>query len=138
MPGRGSWSTETLGAAERYRHPFEVVRGRGRVDAGPVDAPGLRVDGEGVVLSAVRRDGDVVEVRVVNETSEPRRARLRMSGTSSASESDLLGRPGATLDLDADGVALDLGPWEIRTVRLDTGRSPAWPAMSRLRGGRDL
>jgi alpha-mannosidase len=115
LPGSGAWTSATLAAAEAYRHPFETIRGRGPRDAIAVSVPGLRLDGEGVVLSAVRRRDDGLEVRVVNEGAERRDARLRLAGAS-ARTIDLLGRPGEALPMDADGVALDLGPWEIRTV----------------------
>jgi alpha-mannosidase len=106
---------ETLGAAERYRHPFETVRGRGPADADAGIVEGLRVEGDRVVLSAVRRRADDLEVRVVNQGDEPRRAKLVVDAIS-AHDTDLLGRPGAGLAVGPDGVELDLGPWEIRTV----------------------
>jgi alpha-mannosidase len=81
---------DVLEQAERYRLPFLVAGGLG--DAGElVEAEGLELEGEGVVLTALRPN----EARVVNETPEPRSVRL-------ANE------------------ALDLGPWEIRTQRVST------------------
>jgi alpha-mannosidase len=117
LPGRGSWTAATLAAAERYRHPFETVRGQGPADANAGSVDGLRLDGDGVVLSAVRRRSDELEVRVVNQGDEPRRARLVLDATS-AHDTDLFGRPGAGLEVGPDGIELDLDPWEIRTVRV--------------------
>jgi mannosylglycerate hydrolase len=124
LPGRGPWSPDTLVAAEAYRHPFETVRGRAPRDGVPVVMTGLRLVGDGVVLSAVRRREGALEVRIVNETSEGRRARLVVAADA-AWVVDLLGRPGAALPVDVEGVALELDPWEIRTVRVTTGAGPA-------------
>ncbi len=118
LPHAGTWADAgTRDAAERYRHPFAVVRGSGPLDAPTGEVPGLRLDGEGVVLTAVRRRDDWLEVRLVNERAEASRAVLGPS-IAAAREADLLGRPGADLDVSADGLTLDLGPWEIRTVQL--------------------
>jgi hypothetical protein len=44
---------------------------------------------------------------------------------SQARDVDLLGRPGDQLGLDpGGGVALDLGPWEIRSVQYRPAASP--------------
>jgi mannosylglycerate hydrolase len=125
LPHVGSWTgAATLEAAERYRHPFLSVRGSGPAAiAAPAPIGGLRLDGRGVVLSAVRRRDRDLEVRLVNESGSPTTARLHVA-LASARETDLLGRPGATLPSDADGVSIDLGPWEIRTLRLER-RNPS-------------
>ncbi len=118
LPHGGAWSEAgTPVAAERYRHPFLVVRGSGAADAPTAAVRGLAIDGEGVVLSAVRRRGDWLEVRVVNQGGSRRRATLRLPADA-AREADLLGRPGAPLDVARMAVTLDLDPWEIRTVQL--------------------
>jgi mannosylglycerate hydrolase len=118
MPHAGSWvEAGTREAAERYRHPFLVTRGTGAADASTNAVAGLRADGDGVLLSAVRRRDDWLEVRVVNEGAKPARGVLR-ARIGAAREADLLGRPGKTLDISDGELALDLGPWEIRTVHL--------------------
>jgi mannosylglycerate hydrolase len=118
MPHAGTWSAAgTSAAAERYRHPFLVVRGSGAADASPADVPGLAIDGDGVVLSAVRRRAEWLEVRVVNQGGDHRRATLRVP-VDAAREADLLGRPGAISAASGVALTLDLGPWEIRTVQL--------------------
>ncbi|MEP7335578.1 MAG: glycoside hydrolase family 38 C-terminal domain-containing protein [Actinomycetota bacterium] len=77
---------DVLEQAERYRLPFLTAEGAG--DAGELEqAEGLTLEGEGVVLTALRPH----EVRVANETPEPRAA--------------LLG-----------GETVELGPWEIRST----------------------
>ena len=81
---------DVLEQAERYRLPFLALPG----DGGPgelVAAGGIELEGDGVVLTALRRVDDGLEARVVNETPEPRSARLA-------------------------GERLDLRPWEIRTA----------------------
>jgi alpha-mannosidase len=120
MPHDGEWATAgTLDAAERYRHPFVVVRGTGPADAPVQPVRGLGLEGDGVVLSAVRRRGDWLEVRVVNESTVPCRATIRLP-LEAVRESDLLGRPGSASTTRASGLDVDLGPWEIRTVQLLT------------------
>ncbi len=81
---------DVLEQAERYRLPFLTAEGAG--DAGELtQAAGIALEGAGVVLTALRRTGDGIEARVVNETAEPAAARLGEE-------------------------QLELRPWEIRTV----------------------
>jgi Glycosyl hydrolases family 38 N-terminal domain/Alpha mannosidase middle domain/Glycosyl hydrolases family 38 C-terminal domain len=75
--------------AERYRHPLLTIPGGGG-DARRQSGPELT----GAVLTALRRRNGALEARIVNETNEPGAARL-------------------------GELAVDLRPWEIRTVRLD-------------------
>jgi alpha-mannosidase len=136
MPHAGGWAAAgTLGAAERYRHPFVVVRGTGPVDASRVPVPGLALsgDGDGVILSSVRRRADWLELRLVNESPEPRSVTVTLP-VEAAREVDLLGRPKASLAVDGEHLRTDLGPWEIRTIQLhrsaasgaaDRGDTPA-------------
>ena len=94
--------------------------------SGPDARPdGLRLDGDGVVLSAVRRrpsaDGgdDELEVRLVAEGPAPTTARIAGRTIGAARDVDLLGRPGPDLPLEPDGsLRVDLAAWEIRTLRL--------------------
>ena len=133
MPHAGEWAAAgTLAAAERYRHPFMVVRGTGHDGAPSAPVPGLRIEGPGVVLSSVRRRGEWLEVRVVNEGAEARTATVRMP-LEEARDADLLGRPRDPLPLDAAGLAVVLGPWEIRTIQLRPAggqRGPVGPVAS--------
>jgi alpha-mannosidase len=78
---------EVLREAERYRLPFATGLGEAETDA-LQERPGLELEGDGVVLTALRPH----ELRVVNQTPEPRTA-------------------------VADGEAIELRPWEIRTLR---------------------
>jgi len=118
FPHAGSWlDSGARAAAERYRHPFVVVRSTGPADAPTAPVPGLRLRGDGVVLSGVRRRDDWLEVRVVNEGGTPSQASLEMRLTE-ARTADLLGRPRDPLPVSGDGLALDLGPWEIQTVQV--------------------
>jgi alpha-mannosidase len=74
--------------AERYRHPLLTVAGAGG-EVHEQAGPELR----GAVLSSLRRRNGALEARIVNETGERASARF-----------------GAR--------AVDLRPWEIRTLRL--------------------
>ena len=83
---------DVLEQAERYRLPFLSFTGAGE-GRELHERAGPSIGAEGVVLTALRRRGDELEARIVNETPEPRRARI-------ASET------------------VELRPWEVRTVHL--------------------
>jgi 2-O-(6-phospho-alpha-D-mannosyl)-D-glycerate hydrolase len=118
LPYRGeSPGPEVLAAAEAYRHPFLVAPGTGPARSLRDDRPGLTIEGEGVVLSGLRRRGDVLEVRIVAERPTAVHAVIR-GAVDAAQEIDLRGRPRASLSVSAGVVELDLGPWEIRTIQL--------------------
>ena len=94
-----------------------MVRSTGAADAPIEPVPGLRLEGDGAVLSAVRRRGDWLEIRLVNERPATCRATLEMP-LAEARAADLLGRPGAPLAVSRGRLELDLAPWEIRTVQV--------------------
>jgi alpha-mannosidase len=86
---------DVLEQAECFRLPFLALPGEGA--AGELaSAEGLPLEGEGVALTALRRVGEGLEARVVNETPEPRTVRVA-------------------------GEQLELRPWEIRTAMPTTG-----------------
>jgi alpha-mannosidase len=116
LPGSGPPGPATLAALEHYLHPLRAAPGAG--PDGPLPAlEGLRLGGDGVALSALRRVGDELEVRVVNQQDRPVTARLS-GGVSAARRTDLLGRPGDDLTAGNGAVELPLGPWELATLRL--------------------
>jgi alpha-mannosidase len=84
-------------------------------DAGGRD--GLSIEGHGVVLTALRRRGEWLELRVVAETPTPTEAVIR-GPFDAARDADLLGRPAAALRTEPGLLRLGLGAWEIRTVHL--------------------
>ena len=89
---------------------------------GPADGPlqageGLAVDGNGVTLSALLRDGDWLELRLACETPEGGLAVVR-GPFLEACEADLLGNAKPRLSVQARSVQLQVAPWEIRTLRL--------------------
>jgi mannosylglycerate hydrolase len=88
---------DVLEQAERFRLPFLALAGAGEGELR--DAAGWTLAGDGVVLTALRRRGDELEARVVNETPVAQRAVV-------------------------GGAELELRPWEIRTVtsRADSDR----------------
>jgi alpha-mannosidase len=93
FPHTGSWlEAGVLEQMERYQHPFLTALGTGEHSPQPQGA-GLELSGDGVVLSALRRGGNGLEARIVNETPGPRTAVLA-------------------------GEPHELRPWEIRTVQL--------------------
>jgi mannosylglycerate hydrolase len=93
FPHSGSWlEAGVLEQMERYQHPFLMALGTGERPA-EAEGAGLELRGDGVMLSALRRRGETLEARIVNETPEPHTAMLA-------------------------GEPLELRPWEIRTVQL--------------------
>jgi alpha-mannosidase len=140
LPHAGSWSEAGVtAAAEQYRHPFLAVRGTAAspaVAAAAGDHPagsgtdgtgeGLEIVGDGVVLSTLRRRDEWLEIRVVAESPTAVNATLR-GAFDEAREADLLGRPGAPLACNAGSLALDLAPWEIRTVQVRPAVSQSEP-----------
>jgi alpha-mannosidase len=135
LPTAGSWDAlKVLAAAEGYQLPFVTVPGRaeaGQADgrqasaeassgpaaAGP--ASGLRIDGRGVVLSALRRRGEELELRLVARTATDTQATISGRPIVAARDVDLLGRPGPDRPVEPDGsLRLTLGAWEIRTIRI--------------------
>jgi mannosylglycerate hydrolase len=123
LPHAGTWvEAGVVKEAELYQHGFVAAPGRetGLVEAEPQPMPegaGLSIEGDGVVLSSLRRRDDRLELRLVAQHPDGARAIVR-GAFAGAREADLLGRPGAELPLEAGALRLDLGPWEIRTVQL--------------------
>jgi alpha-mannosidase len=119
LPHAGGWTEGgTVAAAEAYRHPFAVIRGTGEAGGPARDVSGLRLHGDGVVLSSLRRREDRLELRIVNESATATRATVELP-LAGARDADLLGRPGSNLVTGGDRLELDLGSWEIRTVHLE-------------------
>ncbi len=115
LPHRGDWRDADLhAAADAFLVPLERVRGGGV--AGAHRAPSgraLRVDGAEV--SAVKRDGGGLAVRMFNASPEPSQAAIEHDDTPARGwRVDLLGRP-----IEPFEGVLPLRPWEIVTVRLD-------------------
>ncbi len=140
MPHAGSWDRAgVLAVSEAYHHPFLTARGNGGSDpdqpavhlpgsrperlATPLPGIGLRLTGDGVVLSSLRRRDDWLEIRLVAEHPAPTIASLVASEPFvAAGEVDLLGRPGADLAIEPDGsIRLPMAAWEIRTIRARFG-----------------
>jgi alpha-mannosidase len=130
LPHAGSWeSGGVLAASEAYQHPFLTARGTAGQGDGTVAAVsplGIRLAGEGVVLSALRRRDDWLEIRIVAEHPAATVATLRAAGPFvAAREVDLLGRIGSDVAIDDDGaIRLELQAWEIRTIRVRIGSPP--------------
>ncbi|HEY5486268.1 MAG TPA: hypothetical protein VIK06_01350 [Candidatus Limnocylindrales bacterium] len=119
LPHAGGWSeTGVLAAAERYQHPMVAVRGAARGMApGTSRTAGLSVEGPGVVLSALTRRGEGLELRLVAEHATPTEAIVR-GDFREAWAVGLLGRQGAPLRCSESLLRLPMGAWEIATVRL--------------------
>jgi alpha-mannosidase len=117
-PHTGSWvEADVVGQAERYRHPFLVAAGTGPAGGLLGAGEGLAVEGNGLTLSALRRDGDWLELRLACETPEGTPLIIR-GPFREAYEADLLGNAGPQLAIQDGSVRLKIAPWEIRTLRL--------------------
>lgn len=79
--------------------------------------------GDGVVLSAMRRRGEWLELRLICQQPAPTTATV-VGAVVEAREADLLGRPGSALPVEGGVLRLELGPWEIGTVQLRPGTQP--------------
>ena len=119
FPHGGGWSEAgVLAAMERYQHPLLAVRGTARdAVSGAERTASLSVEGLGVVMSALRRRGEWLELRLVAEHGEPTEAIVR-GDFREAKTVDLLGRDGDRLPCTESLLRLRLGAWEIATVRL--------------------
>jgi mannosylglycerate hydrolase len=138
LPHRGGWhEAGVLAAMERYQHDLVAAAGPATAagpgkptqaepgkpaDAGPgkptlAERAGLEVQGDGVVLSSLRRRNGWLELRLACQ--QPAGATATVTGPfARARRADLLGRPGEDLPLDGGALRLPLGPWEIATVQL--------------------
>jgi mannosylglycerate hydrolase len=114
----GRPSAAVLAALERYRNPFLVARGDADAGLELRSGSGLTIEGDGVVLSSLRRRGADLEVRIVNESGNEVKATLR-GPFRTVHAVDLLGRPLGERR-PAPGLAeAILGPWEIGTFCLE-------------------
>lgn len=118
LPHAGGWERDgVLNAAERYRHDFAVVGGKGKAGARLPQRTGLEVTGAGVVLSGLYERDGWLELRLVAESSEATVATV--SGEfGDARRVDLLGEPIEDLESDDSRLELPMAPWEIATVQL--------------------
>ena len=132
LPHAGPWHADgVLEQAERFQHELLAAPGTGprltlrepEPPAALPEAGGLAVEGEGVALSALRRRGEWLELRLVCQHPDPVMVTVG-GGLLAAREADLLGRPGVALAVTGGALRLELGAWEIRTflVRLPTPR----------------
>jgi alpha-mannosidase len=84
--------------------------------------PPVRVEGEGIVLEAVKRaeDDDDLIVRVFEWRGVRASGSLALAvgGSGPIEETDLLERPVGDLEMHDGAVELELGPYEIRTFRI--------------------
>jgi alpha-mannosidase len=123
MPHAGTWAEAgVLEAAERYQHPMLVVHGSGEGEA--IAGSGLEIEGDGVVLTALHRRGDWLEVRIVAEHDRPTTATIR-GAFEDARDADILGRPGAHFAVVGGVLRVELGAWEIRTLQVLPLQRPA-------------
>ncbi|MGI8998195.1 MAG: hypothetical protein ACR2GO_00570, partial [Candidatus Limnocylindria bacterium] len=123
-PRRGDWlDGGVASAAERYRHPLLSAPGVAIANAPwPPESAGtdsLRLSGDGVVLSSLRRRADGwLEARIVNLATDARIAGLG-PGIQEAREADLRGNPGSAVAVSpGEELRVQLGPCEIRTLQV--------------------
>ncbi|MEU9347215.1 alpha-mannosidase [Streptomyces sp. NPDC048278] len=123
LPWASGWQgADAVALAEEFRGDALVTRGTAP-GGGPLppDASGVQVDGRDVHVSSIRRitdpehgPGTELRLAAMRDTATT----VRVTGAfTEATTVDLLGRPLAPEPV-RDGLELDLGPWEIRTVVL--------------------
>ncbi|OUC91874.1 alpha-mannosidase, partial [Streptosporangium minutum] len=129
LPHTGTWHEAGLPRlTEEYRHALLAVPGSGRAPAASPGAGGpgmprghaaasLAVEGTGVVLTALRERGDVLEIRVVAEHPSATEAVVR-GPFDAARRADVLGVAGERLEVTGGVVRLPLRPFEIATLHL--------------------
>lgn len=123
VPSATGWrGADAVALAEEFRGDVLVTRGTGPAGGQlPPDAVGLRVDGQDVLVSSIRRVtddefGNGTEVRLTAMRDSA--VAVRVTGAfSEATTVDLLGRPLSRTEA-ANELELALGAWEIRTVVL--------------------
>ncbi len=103
--------------AEWFNLPPSLVSGTGEGRVVSVDRPGVSVE---AVKWADRGDAVVVRLCEVWGSRGPVQVTLHRP-FASVSRTDLLERPRSSLAADAGGVALDLRPFELVTLRFDLG-----------------
>lgn len=117
----GSWhATGVLAAVEEWNHDLIATWATGPpASSEPADlrVAGLQVEGEGVVLSSLRRRGDWLELRLVVEHPHPVSATVR-GGLTAARTCDLLGHPKEILKVADGELSLVLQPWAIVTLQV--------------------
>ena len=139
IPHAGSWSAA---GAHREAHAFNArllsidLPGsrpatdpwRRRPTGVAADLPGrasfLEVEGD-VEISAMKRaeDRDELVVRLLNESADPRPARIRpIRRGAVARRLNLAEEPAERLDIGADGwISIELGAWELATIGIELG-----------------
>lgn len=117
LPHGGTWDQAgVLTQLERFRHPFLTARGTASGEARELPR-GLELRGENVTLSALRRRGEPLELRLACESPSSQLAEL-VGGFQEAWEVDLLGRQASSLPLEGGTLRVELEPWELRTFQL--------------------
>jgi 2-O-(6-phospho-alpha-D-mannosyl)-D-glycerate hydrolase len=115
LPHRGDWRDANLyGAADELLVPLERIRAGGWAGARR-DPTGALLQVDGARVSAVLREAGGLVVRVFNPSPDTRTAAIEREGAPATGWAvDLVGRPQARFE-----GAVELGPWEIATLRLD-------------------
>ncbi|WP_116950198.1 glycoside hydrolase family 38 N-terminal domain-containing protein [Jiangella endophytica] len=119
VPRAGGWGPASAPRlAEEFRHDALVTQGLAAAGGDlPSPSSGLGVSGPGVVASSIRARGDETEVRLVAMSAAPTTATVTGAFVT-AWRTDLLGRALEPLPVDGDRVDVELGPWEIATIRV--------------------
>jgi alpha-mannosidase len=120
LPSAHGWAgADAVRHAEAFRHEALAAPGTAPRDAPlPTAVEGIAVSGAGVTVSAVRARENGTEVRLVAMTDQSTTATVT-GPIASARRTDLLGRSLEEVPVKGGRVTVDLGPWEIATLRLD-------------------
>lgn len=103
-----------------FNQPLQIIDGLPRADSTGY----FSVDNPAVVLDTIKKaeDSDAVVVRLYESHGAPQTARLRMPGKIvSARRVNLLEEDGAAVPAEDDGIALNLRPFELVTLKFALG-----------------
>jgi len=123
VPHRGDWRDARLSdVADEVLVPLERIRAGGWSDARR-DPTGALLEVDGAQVSAVLREAGGLVVRVFNPSPDIATVVIQREGAPVTGWTvDLVGRPRARVE-----GALELGAWEIATVRLDDAATKSSP-----------
>jgi len=117
----GLLASDIPARAEAYNLPLQLVAGQGEADAA---WPLLQLDGAGLTLEALKRseDGTALIARIWETHGRSSAARVSLpKGVRHAEVVNLLERDPQALAIDDGKVNLELAPFQIVTLKLQTG-----------------
>jgi alpha-mannosidase len=127
VPYRGAWHDAAIHRIAAEANAPAICRLRHGSPASASIGPLLELEAATIMLSAVKwaddGSGDLV-LRLYETAGFPDKARLAIAGARQAWQSTLEETPGPALACGDGSIVVDLGPFEIRTVRVRRSKTP--------------